>query len=146
MTPAPSRALRALYRLELWIGGVGTALITAGVAWLVLGFWLVPAFADSNMAGAAVFILALLLVPCPLLLIVALGLRRRRRWARAVNLVFHPLFGLVYWTLLVPVRPYVFALYAALSVFTIVVLMRPDVKREFAIAPDAIAPRVRDAQ
>lgn len=132
MTPPPSRALRALYLTELWIGGAGTALIAAGVAWLVLGFWLVPAFADSNIAGAVVFVLILVLLPCPLLLIVALGLRRRRRWARFVNLVFHPIFGLIYGTLLVPVRPYVLALSAALGLWAIVVLMRPDVKPEFA--------------
>ena len=139
MTPPPSRALRALYLTELWIGGAGTALIIAGAAWLVLGFWLVPAFADSNIAGAAVFVLILVLLPCPLLLIVALGLRRRRRWARVMNLVFHPVFGLLYGTLLVPVRPYVFALSAALAVFAIVVLIRPDVRREFAGEPPAIA-------
>jgi len=32
MTPPPSRPLRALYLTELWIGGAGTALITAGAA------------------------------------------------------------------------------------------------------------------
>jgi hypothetical protein len=89
-----SSVLKFLGWAEVIVGTAGTVVVIAVTSWLVHGFLRIPSFADSNIAGAILGYVAFIPCPCVIVLIVGIGLLKRKRWARWINMAMFPVLGL----------------------------------------------------
>src|SRR6266568_3176727 len=84
---------------EILAGAIGSVVVAWILFWILHGIYFVPNFGDSNIAAAVLEYLAVILFPCPFLLVVAIGLLRRKRWAWKANIGLFPFFGILYYFL-----------------------------------------------